>query len=201
MLELTAFSGVEEISRLFSYHLEMISDNNAISAAQIVGKNVTFGVKLADGTQTEVMPVFEMYKRHLKDYDTATVEEISGAPAELVRRLELAGRDAPLPYGPQWASDRQMVQEILRSRRRQQIVWEPLKGLAWAAAAVLLVFLLSWSIEILRPGSTGQPAGTGPIEPAFRAWSGEIEHALEGAALPPLGISTSAFEDWLYHNL
>ena len=47
---LTAFSGQEEMSRLFSYQLEMISDNNAISAQQIVGKNVTFGVKLADGT-------------------------------------------------------------------------------------------------------------------------------------------------------
>lgn len=46
-----------------------------------------FQVKLADGTQAEVMPVFEMYKRHLQDYDTATVEEISGAPADLVRRL------------------------------------------------------------------------------------------------------------------
>ncbi len=46
-----------------------------------------FHVKLADGTQAEVMPVFEMYKRHLQDYDTATVEEISGAPADLVRRL------------------------------------------------------------------------------------------------------------------
>jgi type VI secretion system secreted protein VgrG len=46
-LELTAFSGVEEFSRLFSYHLEMISDNNAIQPAQIVGKPVGFGVKLA----------------------------------------------------------------------------------------------------------------------------------------------------------
>ena len=35
----------------------------------------------------EVMPIFEMYKRHLADYDLKTVEEISGAPAALVRRL------------------------------------------------------------------------------------------------------------------
>ena len=50
MLELAAFSGREEMSRLFSYRLEMISDNNAIQPAQIVGKNVTFGVKLPDGS-------------------------------------------------------------------------------------------------------------------------------------------------------
>lgn len=48
VLELTAFSGVEEMSRLFSFHLEMISDNSGISAAQIVGKKVTFSVKRPD---------------------------------------------------------------------------------------------------------------------------------------------------------
>ena len=47
----------------------------------------TFRVELADGQNVEVMPIFEMYKQHLKDYDTRTVEEISGAPAHLVRRL------------------------------------------------------------------------------------------------------------------
>ena len=41
VLVLTAFSGQEEISRLFHYELQMISDNNAIKAADIVGKNVT----------------------------------------------------------------------------------------------------------------------------------------------------------------
>lgn len=47
----------------------------------------TFKVKLVDGTEVEVMPIFEMYKRHLKDYDLKTVEEISGAPADMVRKL------------------------------------------------------------------------------------------------------------------
>ena len=47
----------------------------------------TYQVQLADGRQVEVMPILEMYKRHLQDYDEKTVEEISGAPAHLVRRL------------------------------------------------------------------------------------------------------------------
>jgi nitrate reductase alpha subunit len=47
----------------------------------------TFDVSLVDGTKVQVMPVFEMYRRHLADYDLKTVEEISGAKAELVRRL------------------------------------------------------------------------------------------------------------------
>ncbi len=47
----------------------------------------TYQVELASGATVEVMPILEMYKRHLVDYDPATVEEISGAPAHLVRRL------------------------------------------------------------------------------------------------------------------
>ncbi len=47
----------------------------------------SFRVKLVEGQEVEVMPVFEMYKRHLKDYDLKTVEEITGAKAELVERL------------------------------------------------------------------------------------------------------------------
>jgi nitrate reductase alpha subunit len=47
----------------------------------------TFEVRLQNGSSVQVMTVFEMYKRHLADYDLKTVGEISGAPAELVRRL------------------------------------------------------------------------------------------------------------------
>ncbi len=47
----------------------------------------TFRVRLVNGTEIEVMPILEMYKRHLQDYDVKTVAEISGAPAHLVRRL------------------------------------------------------------------------------------------------------------------
>ena len=47
----------------------------------------TFPVKLANGQTVEVMTVLEMYKRHLRDYDPETAHEISGAPADLIRRL------------------------------------------------------------------------------------------------------------------
>ena len=48
VLLLTSFSGNEEMSRLFSFQLQMISDNNAITASDIVGKDVTFSVRLPD---------------------------------------------------------------------------------------------------------------------------------------------------------
>ncbi len=49
-LVLTAFNATEEMSRLFRYELELISDDNAIAAKDIVGKSVTVGIKLADGS-------------------------------------------------------------------------------------------------------------------------------------------------------
>ncbi len=60
-----------------------VGDNMRINAA-LEG---AFQVKLADGSQVEVLPILEMYKQHLRDYDAKTVEEISGAPAHLVERL------------------------------------------------------------------------------------------------------------------
>jgi type VI secretion system secreted protein VgrG len=50
VLLLTAFSGHEEVSRLFSYRLQMLSAKDPIEPKEIVGKNVTFTVKLQDGT-------------------------------------------------------------------------------------------------------------------------------------------------------
>jgi nitrate reductase alpha subunit len=58
--------------------------DKAVASAALEG---TYQVKLADGKTVEVMPILEMYQRHLVDYDPATVEEISGASANLVRRL------------------------------------------------------------------------------------------------------------------
>lgn len=60
-----------------------------------VGRHAPAGAALAgvfkvqglDGSEIEVMPVLEMYRRHLVDYDLATVHEISGADPELVERL------------------------------------------------------------------------------------------------------------------
>ncbi|MFQ5799395.1 MAG: molybdopterin-dependent oxidoreductase, partial [Bacteroidota bacterium] len=40
-----------------------------------------------DGNEIEVMPLFEMYKTHLRDYDIDTVAEITHAPKNLIRQL------------------------------------------------------------------------------------------------------------------
>jgi nitrate reductase alpha subunit len=46
-----------------------------------------WAVRLVDGTQVEVATLWTLYQTHLKDYDLATVAEITHAPAALIRRL------------------------------------------------------------------------------------------------------------------
>lgn len=49
-LLLAGFNGTEGISQLFRFTLDLISDDNAIKAADIVGKNVTFSIELLGGS-------------------------------------------------------------------------------------------------------------------------------------------------------
>lgn len=47
-LVLVGISGQEEMSRLFRFQLDLISDNNGVKAADIVGQNITFSWELPD---------------------------------------------------------------------------------------------------------------------------------------------------------
>lgn len=47
-LLLRSFTGSEAISELFSFHLDLVSEDHAIDFDSLVGQNVTFGVLLAD---------------------------------------------------------------------------------------------------------------------------------------------------------
>ena len=49
-LLLKGFRGAEGISRLFRFELDLLSENNSISFADIVGKSVTISLKQADGS-------------------------------------------------------------------------------------------------------------------------------------------------------
>ena len=44
-------------------------------------------VRLVDGSEVEVLTVWEMYKVHLQDYDLETVSDITGAPSRLLEQL------------------------------------------------------------------------------------------------------------------
>src|SRR5262245_20787779 len=48
VLLLTAFSGQEALSQLFRYQLEMVSEEEDIKPADIVGKGISWGVQEVD---------------------------------------------------------------------------------------------------------------------------------------------------------
>src|SRR5688500_933350 len=89
VLVLTAMQGREEMSRLFHFQLHMISDNNAIEASEIVGKNVTFSVAKQDDSP-----------RHFNGFVsrfTAGDEDVEGRRnyrAEVVPRLWFLTRNS-----------------------------------------------------------------------------------------------------------
>lgn len=62
---------------------EQVGQNFSLDAA-LEG---VYTAKLLDGSTAEVMPVFEMYRRHLVDYDLDTVSDITGTPKEMIERL------------------------------------------------------------------------------------------------------------------
>jgi type VI secretion system secreted protein VgrG len=51
VLVLQSFTGSEAFSSLFSFHLEMLSSNDAIAPPEIVSKSVTVRINLTDGSQ------------------------------------------------------------------------------------------------------------------------------------------------------
>ncbi len=50
VLLLAGFTGHEAISRLFSFHLDLLSEQGPIEFAEIIGKNVTISVTQSDNT-------------------------------------------------------------------------------------------------------------------------------------------------------
>ena len=57
VLLLKDITGEEGISRLYSFHLNLLSENHSISFKDIIGKNVTISIALADGTN-------KVFQRH-----------------------------------------------------------------------------------------------------------------------------------------
>ncbi len=73
----------EKLGRVVAVSRDGVGKNAPANAALTGAYKVT----TVTGEEIEVMPVYEMYRRHLADYDLQTVHEISGARIDLVERL------------------------------------------------------------------------------------------------------------------
>jgi hypothetical protein len=100
-------------------------------------------------------------------------------------------------------TDRQIVDHILQARRRQQLLKEPLKGLAWAAVLVWLVLWLSWSIQSLLPGVGRQPVGAvaGRISDVLSELAGKLEQGLQIAPPYQVGPVPWVIDEWIFAHL
>src|SRR5438552_2500930 len=79
VLLLAAFSGGEALSRLFSYQLEMLSENEAIAAKDLVGKSITWSVHYFDSEPryfNGVVSRFTAGSRRLRDFRSYRVEVV-----------------------------------------------------------------------------------------------------------------------------
>ncbi len=73
-----AYSGEEGRRRLLADGEKLTIDPALEGVFEVTG---------VDGKKIEVMTIFEMYRRHLKDYDVATVSEICDAEPAMIERL------------------------------------------------------------------------------------------------------------------
>ena len=81
VLLLTQLDGHEEVSRLFSFHLQMHSTNDSISPKEIVGKGVTVTLKMLDSSERYFNGVVSRFSY------TGTDDRFSYYTAEIVPRL------------------------------------------------------------------------------------------------------------------
>jgi type VI secretion system secreted protein VgrG len=88
VLLLRGFTGTERISRLFSFALDLLSENSSISFSDIVGKNVTISLKQLDGSYRCLNGIISRFAQH------GTEEDFTSYSAEMVPWLWLLTRNA-----------------------------------------------------------------------------------------------------------
>src|SRR5207244_24804 len=80
----------------------------------------TFRVKLLDGKEADVMPVFQMYKIHVQDFDLDTTNQITNSPKDLiVRWARDCGTVKPMASHGAWEREQD---QVLWVRRRGRVL-------------------------------------------------------------------------------
>ncbi|MBI5055077.1 MAG: type VI secretion system tip protein VgrG [Nitrospirae bacterium] len=94
VLLLTDFSGTEEISSLFHFHLSFYSENHNITFKDIIGQNVTVSFMLANGEKRFFNGIISRFSQGRGGGDTGGDTRFSSYTAELVPWLWLLTRTA-----------------------------------------------------------------------------------------------------------
>ncbi|MCJ7602707.1 MAG: type VI secretion system tip protein VgrG [Desulfobulbaceae bacterium] len=94
VLLLTGFRGLEGISSLFSFELELFSEHHNINFADIVGENVTVSIYLADGSQRYLNGIICRFCHGRGGGETGTDTRFSSYNATMVPWFWLLTRTA-----------------------------------------------------------------------------------------------------------
>ena len=93
-LLLASFKGIEGISRLFRFELKLLSENQNIVFEDIVGKNVTILITLADGSQRPINGLISRFAQERGYEDAGPDSNLSYYSATMVPWLWLLTRTA-----------------------------------------------------------------------------------------------------------
>ncbi|MEW6290751.1 MAG: type VI secretion system tip protein TssI/VgrG [Thermodesulfobacteriota bacterium] len=94
VLLLAGIRGVEGISSLFSFELELLSERHNINFANIVGENVTLSIYLADGSQRYFNGIISRFSHGRGGGESGTDTRFSSYNATMVPWLWLLTRTA-----------------------------------------------------------------------------------------------------------
>lgn len=87
-LVLTAFHGHEEVSRLFWFDLDLLSEKLDIDPKKLVGQKVTFAVKFDDGTPRS-------FNGYVSQFSSGAVEDMQDSPQDTRTRRHYHARVVP----------------------------------------------------------------------------------------------------------
>jgi nitrate reductase alpha subunit len=62
----------------------------------------TYRIKLLNGREVDVMPIYQLYTIHLQDYDLDTVHQVNRSPKDLIVRWARGLRHGETRGHPQW---------------------------------------------------------------------------------------------------
>ena len=101
VLLLEGFHGVEGMSRLFSFDLDLVSESPMISFEEIVGTNVTVSIDLIDGSQRRFNGVISRFAQGLSGEDAGGRSPVFSLSRDHGPLVLAANPDRGFPHLPE----------------------------------------------------------------------------------------------------
>lgn len=116
VLLLTKFSGTESLSSLFSFDLQLVSEqNHQIVFKDVIGKNVTVSIELPDGEVRYFNGILSTFTQHSSGFEAEGNEFFSSYSATMVPSVWLLSRSANMRIFQEKKVE-EIVKEVLEDK-------------------------------------------------------------------------------------